>query len=121
MLINAFLALNYVEKGEPDEALVEARKVDEKLRVYAKEYDGKNTYKEDAFIRYLMGVLYESRGEINDAYISYKKAYETYAVYTKDYGTRAPSFLLDDLVRTATLMAFDGESPSAGSTGTTEV
>jgi hypothetical protein len=117
VLINAFLALNYVEKGEPDEALVEARKVDEKLRVYAKEYEGKNTYKEDAFIRYLMGVLYESRGEINDAYISYKKAYETYAVYTKDYGTRAPSFLLDDLVRTATLMAFDDDAEHFRSLG----
>lgn len=112
VLVNVFLALNYAEKGEPDEALVEARKVDLKLREYAKQYEGKNRYQEDAFIRYVMGALYESRGEINDAFISYRKAHETYAVYAAEYGTPAPSFLLDDLVRTATLMGFTEEAAS---------
>jgi hypothetical protein len=112
VLVNVFLALNYAQKGEPDDALVEARKVDEKLREYARQYEGKNRYKEDAFIRYVTGVLYESRGEINDAFIAYRKAFETYSVYAKQYGTAAPSFLLDDLVRTATLMSFDDEAAS---------
>lgn len=110
VLVNVFLALNYAQKGEPDDALVEARKVDEKLREYARQYDGKNRYQEDAFIRYVTGVLYESRGEINDAFIAYRKAFETYGVYAKEYGTPAPSFLLDDLVRTATLMSFDDDA-----------
>jgi hypothetical protein len=110
VLVNVFLALNYAEKGEEDDALVEARKVDLKLRELSKQYEGKNRYQEDAFIRYVMGVLYESRGEINDAFISYRNAYETYGQYAKDYGTPAPSFLLDDLVRTATLMAFTEEA-----------
>jgi uncharacterized protein len=109
-LVNVFMALNYAEKGEEDEALVEARKVDLKLRELSKKYEGKNKYQEDAFIRYVMGVLYESRGEINDAFISYRNAYETYKVYAKEYGTPAPSFLLDDLVRTATLMSFTEEA-----------
>jgi len=117
VLLNVFLALNYAEKAEPDEALVEARKVDEKLREYSRQYEGKNKYQEDAFIRYVMGVLYESRGEINDAYISFKKAYNTYEVYAKQYGTPRPSFLLDDLVRTATLMEFDDEAASYRSLG----
>jgi hypothetical protein len=112
VLVNVFLALNYAQKGEPDDALVEARKVDEKLREYARQYEGKNKYQEDAFIRYVTGVLYESRGEVNDAFIAYRKAFETYRVYTKEYGTPAPSFLLDDLVRTATLMSFDDEAAS---------
>jgi hypothetical protein len=112
VLVNVFLALNYAEQGEPDEALVEARKVDLKLREYAKQYEGKNTYQEDAFIRYLMGALYESRGEINDAFISYRMAYEAYKVYAATYGTTAPSFLLNDLVRTATLMDFREEAAS---------
>ena len=112
VLVNVFLALNYAQKGEPDDALVEARKVDEKLREYARQYEGKNKYSEDAFIRYVTGVLYESRGEINDAFIAYRKALETYRVYAKEYGTAAPSFLLDDLVRTATLMSFDDEAAS---------
>jgi hypothetical protein len=112
VLVNVFLALNYAQKGEPDDALVEARKVDEKLREYARQYEGKNKYQEDAFIRYVTGVLYESRGEVNDAFIAYRKAFATYRVYTKEYGTPAPSFLLDDLVRTATLMSFDDEAAS---------
>lgn len=110
VLVNIFLALNFAVKGESDEALVEVRKVDLKLREYARQYDGKNRYQEDAFIRYIAGVLYESGGEINDAFISYKKAYEAYQTYSREYGTPAPPFLLDDLVRTATLMAFTDEA-----------
>jgi hypothetical protein len=110
VLVNIFLALNFAAKGESDEALVEARKVDLKLRAYSRQYDGKNRYQEDAFIRYIAGVLYESGGEINDAFISYRKAYETYKTYEKEYGTPAPPFLLDDLARTATLMAFTEET-----------
>jgi uncharacterized protein len=109
-LVNVFLALNYAAQGEPDEALVEARKVDLKLRQLSKAYEGKNVYQDDAFIRYLMGALYESRGEINDAFISYRKAHEVYAVYQREYGTPAPSFLLDDLVRTATMLGFADEA-----------
>ncbi|MBM2846161.1 MAG: hypothetical protein HW407_1473, partial [Bacteroidetes bacterium] len=113
VLINVFLALNYAEEGLEDDALVEARKVDLKLREYAKQYEGKNegknTYQEDAFIRYIAGALYESSGELNDAFISYRKAYETYQSYSKEYGTPAPPFLLDDLVRAATLLSFTEE------------
>jgi hypothetical protein len=108
-LINIFLALNFAEAGQPDEALVEARKVDLKLRELGRKYDGENKYKEDAFSRYLAGALYEDAGEINDAFISYKLAHEAYQTYETQYGIPAPSFLLDDLVRTATAMSFTDE------------
>ncbi len=106
VLVNMFLALNYAREGESEDALVEARKVDLKLREMSREYEEKNTYKEDAFIRYIAGVLYETDGEMNDAFISYRKAYEAYQTYATAYGTETPSFLLDDLVRTATLISF---------------
>jgi hypothetical protein len=109
VMVNVFLALNFAERGDYEGALVEARKVDLKLREYARQYEGKNTYQEDAFVRYLAGVLYESDGEINDAFISYRKAYEAYRTYEKEYGTQTPTFLLDDLVRTAALLRFDDE------------
>ncbi len=70
VLVNVFLALNYAEKGMMEDALVEARKVDLKLRQYVREYEGKNKYQEDAFIRYIAGAMYETEGEINDAFIS---------------------------------------------------
>jgi uncharacterized protein len=109
ILINVFLALNFAEQGLPDEALVEARKVDLKMRELFQRYDGKNTYQEDAFARYLAGALYESAGEWNDAFISYKKAFEAYATYARLFGTKAPPFLLNDLVRTAKLLGFTEE------------
>lgn len=110
VLANVFLALNFAEKGDIDGALVEARKVDLKLREYSRQYDGKNTYREDAFIRYLTGALYESGGEVNDAFIAYRNSYETYKTYQENYGTATPSFLLDDLVRTATQVGFREEA-----------
>jgi hypothetical protein len=81
-----------------------------KLKEYSRQYEGKNKYQEDAFIRYIAGVLYENEGEINDAFISYRQSYEAYETYTKEYGTKAPPFLLDDLVRTANLLSFSEEA-----------
>ncbi len=110
VLVNVFLALNFATKGLPDEALVEARKVDLKLKEYARQYEGKNAYQEDAFARYLSGILYESTGEINDAFISYQKAYDAYTFYAKTFGTPVPPMLLDDLVRTAGMLMFTEQS-----------
>ena len=109
VFVNLFLALNFAQMGEVEEALVEARKVDLKLKEYSRQYEEKNTYKQDAFIRYVMGALYEASGELNDAFISYRKAYEGYIEYAGYYGTPCPSFLKDDLVRTAGLLGFTDE------------
>jgi len=67
-------------------------------------------YKEDGFIRFVMGALYEAEGEINDAFISYRKAE---AIYTSDYlpnyGVRPPTFLVEDLLTAAGAMDFYDE------------
>jgi uncharacterized protein len=109
VLVNVFLALNYAQQGLPDEAIVEARKVDLKLREFARQYEGKNAYQEDAFARYLAGALYESGAEFNDAFISYRKAHEAYGTYARAYGTKAPAFLLNDIVRMAKRLSFTEE------------
>jgi hypothetical protein len=109
VFVNLFLALNFAQMGNIEEALVEARKVDLKLNEYARQYEGKNTYKQDAFIQYIMGALYEAGGEINEAFISYRKAFEGYAEYAKCYGTTCPTFLKADLVRTAGQLGFSEE------------
>jgi hypothetical protein len=109
VFVNLFLALNFAGTGDIEEALVEARKVDLKLNQYARQYEGKNVYKQDAFVRYIMGMLYEAAGEVNDAFISYKKAYEGYKTYETQFKTPCPSFLKADLVRTAALLRFDDD------------
>lgn len=109
-LVNLFMALNYSAMGKWEDALVEARRVDVKLsEINARYVDGeKNVYKEDAFIRFLMGVLYEAEGEINDAFISFRKAEEIYrSDYTRNYGVTAPRFLVEKLIDSARAMGFD--------------
>ena len=110
VMLNTVVALNFAQQGQTDEALVEARKVDLKLREFARRYEDKNVYAEDAFSRYLAGVLYENAGDINDAFISYRLAFDAYRRYEDQFLTAPPSFLLDDLVRTATVMAFTEEA-----------
>jgi len=101
-LINLFSAINYSVIGQTDEALVECRRLDSNLSVYNQQYDQKNVYKEDAFGRYLSGMIYESARSFDDAYIDYMKAYKVYAEdYGKNYGMKVPSDLREDLLRLA--------------------
>ncbi len=111
-LVNLFLALNFAQLGQLDEALVEARKVDSKLNSFNLQYPAgeKNVYKEDAFIRYLMGVLYAAGGEVNDAFISFRKAEHIYRKdYARNYGVSPPSMVIEDLLWSADQMNFKTE------------
>jgi hypothetical protein len=108
-MANLFMALNYAALSAWDDSLVEARKVDSKLTVINASYDEdkKNVYKEDGFIRFLMGTLYEAGGELNDAFISYRKAEEIYRDdYLPNYGVRPPEFLIQSLLTAAKGMGF---------------
>ncbi len=108
-LIHIFSALNYVLLGQDQEALVEARQVDHFLNTLQTNYGYKNVYKEDAFARYLMGMLYENMGEINDAYISYQQALEAYGAYFKSYAVVPPPKLISDIIRTGRKLGFNDE------------
>jgi len=108
-LINVFCALNYISMGNENEALVEARQVDHFLTTLKTNYGYKDVYTEDAFARYLMGMLYENQGEINDAYISYKQALVAYRKYESQYQTLTPADLLTDVVRTGKKLGFNSD------------
>ncbi len=112
VFINIFQALNYLMIGKYEDAIVEARDVDSKLNAINAQYkaDQKNVYKEDAFVRMLMGIFYEagnSRQDINDAYISYVKAAEIYEEdYSENYGVAAPEILKENILTTAKAMGW---------------
>ena len=111
-MVNLFMALNYVGLGKWEDAVVEGRKVDSKLNLINSQYEeGKgNVYKEDGFIRFLMGALYELEGEINDAFISYRKAEAVYRTeYLPNYGVSPPTILVEDLLTSAHAMDFHEE------------
>ncbi len=101
VLVNYYRAMNYVDLGRYDGALVECRKINHKLKVYADSDDSPPTYQTDAFAEYLTALLYEAGGETNDAWVSLRLADEAYAHYEEAYGVPAPSFLAQDLLRLA--------------------
>lgn len=94
--IQYYRALNYLALGTPDEALVEARKASEYLARYAEDSEGQEEFRQDAFLQYFTGLLYESRGEANDAVISLRDSWQRYGEYQAAYGEGAPPWLAPD-------------------------
>jgi hypothetical protein len=76
--MSIFEALDYVLLGHNNEAVVEARQTDTLFKTLGTEKNYKNFYKDDGFVRYFMGLVYENAGYINDAHISYIKALKAY-------------------------------------------
>jgi len=100
VLLHLYMALNYLELGQPDSARIEALQLDAKLREFAEKIpDSKHI--EDAFTLYLIGMIYEDRGEWSDAMISYRSAYKVYKKYQANYAVAIPSMLKTDLMRMA--------------------
>lgn len=100
VLLHMYMALNYLELGDPDSARVEALQVDVLLRSFA-EKGSSNKVAEDAFMLYLAGLIYEDGGEYSDAMISYRNAYNVYKKYQVNYGLPMPTVLKTDLMRMA--------------------
>jgi hypothetical protein len=73
LMISVLQALNFAELGRDEDALVEVRRVDERLRKMVVEE--KKPYEQLAIARYLGGVLYEDQGDLDAAFIDYEAAY----------------------------------------------
>jgi hypothetical protein len=99
VLVNYYRAMNYIDLGQYEDALVECRKINHKLRVYADASDDPPTYRTDAFGQYLTAMLYEAGGELNDAWVSLRLAAEGYEHYAEVYGVGVPESLVRDLYR----------------------
>ncbi|MBF0523229.1 MAG: hypothetical protein HQL24_09265 [Candidatus Omnitrophica bacterium] len=110
VMINIFEALDFAALGNFTEALVEARDVDLKLRLINSQYksEEENVYKEDAFARFLMGILYEAQGTAegyNDAFIEYEKAVKIYEnEFLPLYHVEMPDILKQNMLAVAQFM-----------------
>jgi hypothetical protein len=93
IMINAMNALNYIALNDFDSALVEVRRIDEKIKKFQR--DNREDYEFNPFGTYLSGMLYESMRNWDDAYIAYLKT-------AKISNVNNP-FLLHDLNRMARL------------------
>lgn len=109
--IHYYMALNYFMMGQPDEALVEAKRINIKLLQLNDKYaDNKNKYTRDAFSQILQGIIYESTGDINNAFIAYRNAEEIYTTNVGSYfGITMPEQLKQDLLRTSYILGFTQE------------
>ncbi|MBN8879458.1 MAG: hypothetical protein J0I32_18055 [Sphingobacteriales bacterium] len=109
-LVHYYKAINYLQLGETDDALVEARRIS--LRTYAQEdkVGNKDKYKDDAFSLMVQGIIYEKGGDVNNAFISYRNAANVFLDNQgKYYGIDIPEQLKKDLLRTADQNGFMDE------------
>ncbi len=73
ILINTYLALNFTLMGDYENALVECRRIDNKI--YKQKLENEDARK-SFFARYLSAMIWEAQGKWDSAYIDYKNAYE---------------------------------------------
>lgn len=109
VMVHAYLALNYLEQRRLDAARVEALQSDILLRQIA-QGSPSSPYTEDAFTRYLTGIVYEDEREWSDAMIAYRKAYEAYQGQLDRFGVALPQTLKHDLIRLADRMGLAEEA-----------
>ena len=93
LLLHAYMAMNYIQLGDLDSARVEMLQANVKMMEWGDEPE------EDAFLRYLEGMIYESLGEEDSALISYRKAYTVYKEKAGVQYPPAPESLKKDLLR----------------------
>jgi hypothetical protein len=99
LLLHAYMAMNYIQLGQADGARVEMLQANVKMMEWGDEPE------EDAFLRYLEGIIYESLGEQDSALISYRKAYTVYKEKGGSQYPLAPLAIKNDLLR---LLAWQG-------------
>lgn len=92
IFVNAYLAMNFLQLGQLDDALVEARRINEKYLKYRA--DEKENFELNSFSKYLSALIWEANHNYDDAYIAYNEAYKIDPII---------STIREDLIRTAKL------------------
>lgn len=108
VLLHLYSALNYLDLGQPYDARVEILQVDTRIQELASRARTP-LLTEEAFARYLSGIVYESLGEFSDALISYRMAYESFTQYRSKYGVPVPESLKLALLRLAEHQGIEDE------------
>ncbi|MEO0333115.1 MAG: hypothetical protein AAF223_15765, partial [Bacteroidota bacterium] len=115
LLLHYYKALNYLQLGDTQAALVECRRMNIKLTEYSSQYNkallgNRGRYHRDAFIHTIMGIIYEADRDYNNAFIAYRNAVDIYREdYLPMFGLDAPEQLQQDLLRSAHRMDFTSE------------
>lgn len=111
-MLHYYKAINYLQLGKQEDALVETRRITIQANEQSNKYGDKtNRYSKDAFSFMLQGIIYESAGDVNNAFIAYRNAAETYLANSDNswYGVHIPDQLKQDVLRTALANGFMDE------------
>lgn len=113
LMVLYFKALNYLKLKQPEQALVECRRLNIRLNQLGDKYSSDKKFQRDAFIHNLMGIIYQSAGDYNNAFIAYRNAVEIYeSDYAKLFSLSVPEQLKKDLLNTASWTGFTAEFDS---------
>ena len=91
-LINSLNAINYLMLGDYYNALVECRRINNKISAFKME--GRDPYELSSFARYLAAIIWEADKKYDDAYLEYEGAYKL---------DSSIPFIQTDLIRSAQL------------------
>lgn len=134
--INIFMALNYIHLGNLEDAFVEIRRFDNKLKAASEKYTDKiaaanqenssngeksvdvpkMNFHNSALARYLSMILYRSRGQLDSAQIDMKYLDSAFVSQPSIYNFSRPRSLEQELVvpkgqGRVNIIAFTGKSP----------
>lgn len=98
VLLHAYMAMNYIQLDDIDAARIEMLQADIKMREWGDQPE------EDAFVRYLSGIIYEMLGENDQALVAYRKAYDIYRSSRDRLRLETPRIVKQDLLR---LLAYE--------------
>jgi hypothetical protein len=111
-LVHFYKAINYLQLGNIDDAMVEARRISNENNRLIDATDGNSKkYSSDAFSLILQGIIFEKGNRINDAFISYRNAADLFlkSADKQLYGVSMPNQLAKDVLRTASQLGFTNE------------
>lgn len=117
-MVPYYRALNYLALADREGALVEARKASLLLARYVDAtlaglergpIDDLGRTRNDPFLLYFSGMLYDWDGEANDAFIAYRNAASAYQDLHGLLDLQIPPWLAADLERTAAWLGFADE------------
>jgi uncharacterized protein len=74
LMINSSLALNFLAQGKNDSALIEARRMNEKIKKLRS--DGRDSFEFSPWAHYMAAIAWEADGKFDDAFLEYKAAYQ---------------------------------------------
>jgi hypothetical protein len=97
-MLHFYGMLNYLELGDSEDALVEARRANQLVRRYANDNPGRS-YSVDAAVQYLAGLLQWSAGDLNNAVVSLRQSLAAYERYDEMFGIPPPTPVAEDLMR----------------------